>query len=158
MTPTTLLDPHNTACSFNIFVFSCMPMFLCEALWACLVYEKCYRIWIKLPCLYKCLVKCQLHVHANETWVLKILTLPIHITWSVTCVFGQKGRTAWTICPTTTAATRTWTTGTRGTRRSRASTGSGTSPSSGIFWRTWSTRTTPSWCWVRTPFSYVLRL
>ena len=34
---------------FILFVFYCMPMFLCEALWVCLLYEKCYINKVALP-------------------------------------------------------------------------------------------------------------
>ena len=34
----------------SIILFYCMTMFICEALWVCLVYEKCYINKIALPC------------------------------------------------------------------------------------------------------------
>ena len=33
--------------------FYCMTMCICEALWVCLVYEKCYKNKVALPCLIK---------------------------------------------------------------------------------------------------------
>jgi hypothetical protein len=35
--------------SFTYLLFYCMTMFICEALWVCLVYEKCYLDKVALP-------------------------------------------------------------------------------------------------------------
>ena len=35
----------------SIILFYCMTMFLCEASWVCIVYEKCYINKVALPCL-----------------------------------------------------------------------------------------------------------